>query len=263
MKKYKKYSKAQIDSIPFIPLIVMAVCVIALIVFEANNNDTVLEQVIIDIVIAILASYIFAFSLNIRMPLKINNKLVIRRRESQIGNPLSISLLVGNPYRRLTGGIFDVKFTFIYRINDGMKSNIAVAKSVDRIWINKYYRASIELKDMDEIEKSFWKEYLNGAKNQNSIIVIISGASNRFGGNFRFLREFSMRDIIIGEDCIGALNKNINGKPDIKKGRLKSEFDGSHRKSIRHYWKAFNQYYTFIHPENENAIKELLQEVAR
>ena len=261
MKKNKKNSKEQIDSIPFIPLILMAVCVIVLIVFEAYNDDSVLVQVIIDIVIAILASYIFTFSLNIRTPLKINNKLIIRRRESQIENPLTISLLVGNPLRYLTGGIFDVKFTFIYRINNGMKSNIAVAKSVDRIWINKYYRASIELKDMDEIEKSFWKDYLNGAKDQNSIIVIISGVSNRFGGNFRFLREYSMQDIIIGEDCIGALDKKAEGKPDIKKGKLKPEFDDSKRKSNRHYWKAFNQYYTFKCSEGEKAIKELLHEV--
>ena len=264
-KKRNARKKIIHGRIPFVPLSIIVICLIILLLL--NTYDSLIYvNLFKDLVIAILASFIFVFILNIKPPMQINDQLIIRHEESEEKHPLTLSLMVGNTCRKLIGGLFDLKFTFIYCINDGAKSNMAKAKSVERRFIYNYYRASIELEDMDEIEKSFWKDYitLEPSENHNSIFVIISGSSNRFGNNFRYLVKYPIECILIGEDCIGALDKETNSSVDIFHGKLKPEFDESMRDPYSFYWEAFNLFYPYISEyknEEEQIIKEIQQNI--
>lgn len=243
------------NDFPFFPVIIIIVCIASIILIE-KTTDSIGKNVCEDILIAILASYIFAFTLNLPRPLVINDHLIIRERESQVGNPVSISLLVGCPWRRLLGSIYDVKCTFIYIIDNGAGSNAAFIQSDTRDWINHYYRFSFELKDLQELQIKFWEEFLNGTSH-NKILVTITGASNNLGGHFRYRKEYYQEQIIIGEDCFGALDKREKSTPSITRGKLKECYDGGKRSKL--YWKEFRHCWN----NTDESIKEKIIQAIR
>lgn len=256
-KKKKIYGR-----IPILPLAIIGICLFALFLLNYCDLTQNIIEFLRNIVSAVLASFIFIFILNIRPPLQINEQLVIRYEESNENHPLTISLLVGNKWVKFIGGLFDLKLTFVYSIRDGARSNMAIAKSVERRWIDKYYRASIELNKMDEIEKSFWKDYLTlePSENENAIFVIISGSAHRFGSNFRYLIKYPRSCILIGEDCIGALDKEKNTYVDIRHGKLKPMFSGSRRDPNAFDWTAFNTFYPYL-PEFKHIEDKIKQDI--
>lgn len=87
--------------------------------------------------------------------------------------------------------------------------------------------------------KRFWEDYLNTPNNKNTITVSITGASNRLGGRFRYQKEYSISNIIIGEDSFGMLEKKQKNSNDIKKGILKDYFNDLKLDREKGYWEVF------------------------
>lgn len=224
---------------PLASIVVIISCVAALLILEGHSATPNNREVIKDIVIAVLASDIFIIAVNLQRPLVINDYLVIRRRESQTGNPVSISLLVGCPYSKWLGNIYDVNCIFIYHIDDGAGSNSAFTQTANRELIAHHYRFSFIIEADNEFLKRFWEDYLNTPNNKNTITVSITGTSNRLGGRFRYQKEYSISSIIISEDSFGMLEKKQKNSSDIKKGILKDYFNDLKLDRDKRYWEVF------------------------
>lgn len=255
-----KSFKNLFDDFPFISFFVIIFCVVVLVVIENRSNTPNIASVTKEVLIAVLASYIFIFSINLQRPLVINDYLVIRRRESQTGNPVSISLLVGCPYSRLLGSIYDAKCTFVYHIEDGAGSNSAFTQTANREWIGHHYRFSFEIENenKNELIQRFWNDYLKNPNNSNTITVTITGSSNRLGGRFRYRKDYSMEHLIIGEDSFGVLEKGNNTTNDIKNGIPKNSFKELTNARVNSYWEEFKRCSKLKDSETDE-IKEMIK----
>ncbi|MBQ8074658.1 MAG: hypothetical protein IJ237_01610 [Oscillospiraceae bacterium] len=177
-------------------------------------------------------------------------------------------MLVGIPCNWLFGSIYNVKCTFTFRIVDGAGSNAAFEESTAREWIDHHYRFSFEIKDLKDLHKKFWEEYLkdNTGNNKNSITVTIIGSTNRFGGHICYRKEYSVDHILIGEDSYGALDKERENCDAIQSGIikdfLKQEKGDRNLCNVKalNYWLVFKQYREFRDKATEEKrIKDMIE----
>lgn len=206
-----------------------------------------LKELIEEIVLAILASSIFAYIINREIKIIFPEKLVLRRRTSEGNNgKLTLGILIGNPNKKW---LYDIKCSIncIYLKHDEdivqRNGETYLSKSVE--FVQNYYRFSFNIEDFP---KTFWQQYLE--KNEKYVdndflVITIMGKINGLGGYFRINKRYNIQDIIV----------DIHEPEKRFKKKVKNIFTMEEKYKID--WKEFPRCIEAGELERQSIIKEI------
>lgn len=211
------------------------------------NSVMAVKNLIENIALAILASYIFTFILNQGTKIIFPEKLVLRRRTSEGSEgKLTLGILVGNPGKRL---LLDVKCnvhcTYLKYGGEYKKKNNEIYLNQTIEFLDNYYRFSFEI---SKFPKIFWQHYLERREEyieDDILTVTIAGKTDGLGGCFRVAKQYSIKDIIV----------DVHEPEKYFKKTTKS-FLGT-KKKIKFDWKKFPMFIEAGENERSNIIEEI------